>query len=84
MARAPSNRVSSGPAEDAHRTGRGAQKIEAEADGRRLARPVGTQVTEDLSPPDLEIEPVDRGQRAEALGQLPGLDHHLGLLAHAR
>src|SRR5439155_24779234 len=42
---------------------------------RGLARAVGTQETEGLPRLDLEVDAVDRDERAEALGERARLDH---------
>jgi len=58
-------------AEDAHlpRVAR-AEPLE-DLDGRRLAGAVGAKEAEDLTGPDVEVEPVDRSLGAVALDEPP-------------
>lgn len=45
--------------------------------GARLAGAIRPQEAERLAPPDLDIDPVDRGEIAEGLGQPPSTDEHI-------
>src|SRR5439155_13718954 len=48
-----------------------------QAQRRRLARAVRSEVAEDLALAHLEVDAVDRGERAESLGQLLGAEDRL-------
>jgi hypothetical protein len=47
----------------------GRDEPQNESDGGRLARPVGTQVSDDLALGDLEVEMVEGGDVAVTLGE---------------
>ena len=61
-------------AEQRDRAGVGAQQPEQDADRRRLARAVGPEEAVDLALRDLEVEPVERAERAERLDEAGDLD----------
>ena len=60
---------------DLGRTRGGAQQPAHHPEGGRLARAVGAEQAENLPALDPEGDPVDRGEIAELLGQVIGLDH---------
>jgi hypothetical protein len=68
-------------AEEARAPARRPMQAEQQADGRRLAGPVGPEVPVHLAGPDLEVQVVEGQGRAVALGQALGLDRarHAGL-----
>src|ERR1700730_13281740 len=57
-------------------------QAEQHQDGRRLARAVGAEETENLPAPDSERDVVDGNRRAVAFGKARGLDD--GILVHRR
>ena len=66
-------------ADDARLTAARLGEAEEHQDGRRLARPVGSEEGEDLARSDRQVEVVDRGQGAVALGQPARLDDRVGI-----
>src|SRR5882762_5241887 len=72
-------------ARDLRCSGRRTDERAQQAQRRRLARAVRPEEAEDLALTHLEIEPVDRDERAEALRELLGAYHSVhaaSLLAH--
>ena len=62
-------------AEHPRRPAVGADQAEQDADRRGLARSVGPEEAAHLPGLDDQVQPVERGRRAERLGQLPGLEN---------
>ena len=60
--------------EHAHAAGARVGQAEQHADHRRLAGAVGTEEAERAAARHLQVDAVDRGALAEALGQAGGLD----------
>ncbi len=63
--------------EQRHAAGGRVGKPEQHADHRRLAGAVGSEESEGAGARNLEIDRVDRGALAEALGQTRGLDREV-------
>jgi len=62
------------PALESHPAGVGLQYAGYQAQQSRLSRPIGTDQANDLIPANLEANPVDCSQTAEALGKLLNLE----------
>ena len=52
-------------------------QTEDHADGGALTRAIGAEKADDLPAAHLQIEPIDRGERAEALHQSGGAENDI-------